>query len=185
MGNSWFLLLTDIDLFSPVCSGELLEIAKLKTPFLDRNVKVVALIPNTPNDQADWLKEAETALRVPFPFPLISDPDLSVCKHLGIVAQDDKIPIPRTVLLVDPNKKIRSLLQYPDPVGRSLVEILRLIDALQLTEKYPVATPVNWNDGNDVYVLPQGVDKKKLDILFPTGVKQINPFTRITQQPNK
>lgn len=185
LGSSWGVLFSHPKDFTPVCTTELGEVAKLKPEFDKRNVKVIGLSVDPLGSHRDWSRDiAETQGTAPN-FPLIADADRKVSDLYGMIHPNanDTLTV-RSVFIIDPNKKIRLTLTYPASTGRNFPEILRVIDSLQLTDAYKVATPVNWQHGEDVIVAPSVTDPAELKQRFPKGVKVVKPYLRTTPQPN-
>jgi alkyl hydroperoxide reductase subunit AhpC len=183
LGNSWGVLFSHPKNYTPVCTTELGYTAKLKPEFDKRNVKAIGLSVDKLADHEGWSRDIEETQGTALNFPLIADPDFKVANLYGMIHPNasDRFTV-RSVFVIDPNKKIRLSLTYPASTGRNFDEILRVIDSLQLTDKYKVATPVNWKQGEDVIIVPavSGEDAKKL---FPAGWKEIKPYLRVVPQP--
>src|SRR5579885_1998092 len=186
LGKSWGVLFSHPRDFTPVCTTELGEVARLKPEFDKRNVKVVGLSVDPLKDHEGWSKDIEETQGHRLNFPLLADPDRKVAKLYDMIHPnaDDTFTV-RSVFIIDPNKKIRLIITYPASTGRNFLEILRVIDSLQLTDGYKVATPVNWKNGDDVIISPALQDENELKKLFPKGYKKLKPYMRITPQPNK
>lgn len=184
-GDSWTILFSHPKTFTPVCTTELGEVARLKDEFASRNVKVLALSVDTTEDQVAWEGDIEETQGQQVNFPMVSDSDRKVSDLYGMIHPNaDNTLTVRTVYVIDPNKKIRLMLTYPASTGRNFVEILRTVASLQLTDKHKVATPVNWNNGEDCIILPS-VDEEAAKKLFPAGWTAVKPYLRITAQPGK
>lgn len=185
-GSSWVVLFSHPKDFTPVCTTELGEVAKLKGEFDKRNVKALGLSVDPLGDHKRWAADIEETQSCKMNFPLIADADRKVSGLYDMIHPNanDTLTV-RSVFIIDPNKKIRLILTYPASTGRNFVEILRVIDSLQLTDKYKVATPVNWKDGNDVIIVPSLQDESEIKRLFPKGYKAVKPYLRVTPQPNK
>lgn len=184
LGNSWGILFSHPADFTPVCTTELGIAAKLKSEFDKRNVKVIALSVDPVESHLKWIEDINETQNTIVNYPIIADPAFEVSKLYGFVHPNasDKFTV-RSVVIIDPAKKVKLLITYPASTGRNFDEILRVIDSLQLTANYSVATPANWKNGEDVVVIPA---IKTEDILakFPKGFKEIKPYLRITPQPN-
>ncbi|MEO6301813.1 MAG: peroxiredoxin [Bacteroidia bacterium] len=184
LGNSWGILFSHPADFTPVCTTELGTVAKLKTEFDKRNVKVIALSVDPVKSHLKWIVDINETQNTKVNYPIIADPIFEVSKLYGFVHPNasDKFTV-RSVVIIDPDKKVKLLITYPASTGRNFDEILRVIDSLQLTAEYSVATPANWKHGEDVVVIPA---IKTEDILakFPKGFKEIKPYLRTTPQPN-
>jgi len=192
LGNSWGVLFSHPKDFTPVCTTELGYVAKLKPEFEKRGVKVIGLSVDPVDRHAAWAKDIEETQGVAVNFPMIGDPALVVSKLYGMLpaeaggdssarnAADNQTV--RTVYVIAPDKKIRLMISYPMTTGRNFDEILRVIDSMQLTLAYKVATPVNWRQGEDVIIVPS-VDNTEARRLFPNGWQEIKPYLRITKYP--
>jgi len=183
LGNSWGVLFSHPKNYTPVCTTELGYTAKLRPEFERRNVKVIGLSVDKLVDHEGWSKDIEETQGQKLNFPLIADPDKKVSNLYGMIHPNasDTFTV-RSVFVIDPSRKIRLTLTYPASTGRNFDEVLRVIDSLQLTDKYKVATPVNWKQGQDVIIVPavKDEDAKKL---FPAGWKALKPYLRIVPQP--
>lgn len=182
-GNSWVVLFSHPKNYTPVCTTELGYTAKLKGEFDKRNVKAIGLSVDKLEDHRDWSKDIAETQGYALNFPLIADPDKTIANLYDMIHPNasDTFTV-RSVFVIDPNKKIRLSLTYPASTGRNFDEILRVIDSLQLTDKFKVATPVNWKQGEDVIIVPavKDEDAKKL---FPQGWKAIKPYLRVVKLP--
>jgi len=192
IGDSWAILFSHPKDFTPVCTTELGYVARLKPEFDARNVKVIGLSVDPVDDHARWAQDiAETQGHAPN-FPMIGDPDLAVAKLYGMLPADTEggstgrtaanNQTVRTVFVIGPDKKIKLLLVYPMTTGRNFDEILRVIDSLQLTAKHRVATPVNWQQGEDV-IIAGSVSDDEARKLYPDGWDAPRPYIRIVPQP--
>lgn len=184
--GSWCLFFSHPADFTPVCTTELGMTAKLAPEWKKRNVKVIALSVDSEESHKGWIPDINETQACTVDFPIIADEDKSVSELYGMMHQSasDKMTV-RSVFFIDPNKKIRAMITYPASTGRNFVEILRVIDSLQLTDGYKVATPVNWKDGEDVVIAPALQDPEDLKQRFPKGYKVVKPYLRMTPQPNK
>ncbi|NJO40984.1 MAG: peroxiredoxin [Cyanobacteria bacterium CRU_2_1] len=184
-GDNWVVLFSHPADYTPVCTTELGEVAKLKPEFDKRGVKVIALSVDDANSHKGWIGDINETQSTTINYPIIADVDKSVSDLYGMIHPNANAKVTvRTVFVVDPNKKLRLTLTYPPSTGRNFEEILRVIDSLQLTDNYSVATPVNWKDGEDVIVVPSiSTDEAKQK--FPKGVTEVKPYLRTTPQPNK
>lgn len=185
IGDNWVVFFSHPADYTPVCTTELGYTAKLKDEFAKRNVKAIALSIDSVEDHKGWIKDIEETQNTKVNFPIIADTDKKVSELYSMIhpKADPKVTV-RSVYVIDPNKKIRATFTYPPSAGRNFNEILRLIDSLQLTDGYKVATPVNWESGEDVIVVPS-ISDEEADKLFPKGYKKIKPYLRVTPQPNK
>jgi alkyl hydroperoxide reductase subunit AhpC len=185
LGDSWGVLFSHPKDFTPVCTTELGYTAKLKPEFEKRNVKVVGLSVDPLDSHAGWAKDIEETQGTAVNFPIIADADRKVSDLYDMIHPNasDTFTV-RSVYVVGPDKKVKLTITYPASTGRNFDEILRVIDSLQLTAKYSVATPVNWKDGDDCIIVP-AVSDEDAKAKFPAGWKTIKPYLRITPQPNK
>jgi alkyl hydroperoxide reductase subunit AhpC len=181
-GDSWLVLFSHPKDYTPVCTTELGMVAKLKPEFDKRNVKVLGLSVDPLKDHAGWSADIAETQGAALNFPLIADADRKVSQLYGMIHPNaDSTHTVRSVFIIGPDKKVKLTLTYPASAGRNFAEILRVIDSLQLTADYKVATPVNWNAGEDVIIVPT-VSNEEAAKLFP-GFKQIKPYLRTTKQP--
>jgi alkyl hydroperoxide reductase subunit AhpC len=186
LGDSWGVLFSHPKDFTPVCTTELGEVAKLKSEFEERNVKVIGLSVDPTSAHKDWVNDINETQNTTINFPIVADSDKKVASLYDMVhpGEDDTATV-RSVFVVKPDKTVALTITYPASTGRNFDEILRVIDSLQLTKEYNVATPVNWKDGDDVVIAPAIQDKDELAQKFPKGYKVIRPYLRMTPQPNK
>jgi len=169
--------------FTPVCTTELAEAARLKPEFDKRNVKIIGLSVDPIDSHAGWEKDIEETQGQAVNFPMLADSDRLVSDLYGMVhPQADPSITVRSVFVIDPNKKVRLTITYPPSTGRNFAEILRVVDSLQLTDAYKVATPVNWKPGDDVIIVPSLSDEDA-KTRFPEGWKTLKPYLRIVKQP--
>lgn len=183
LGDAWGVLFSHPKNYTPVCTTELGYTAKLKPAFDARNVKAIGLSVDKLEDHHGWSKDIEETQGAALNFPLIADPDFKVSNLYGMIHPNasDRFTV-RSVFVIDPNKKVRLTITYPASTGRNFDEILRVIDSLQLTDGYKVATPVNWKAGEDVIIVP-AVSNEDASKLFPQGWKELKPYLRIVSQP--
>jgi len=186
LGDNWGVLFSHPKDFTPVCTTELGATAKLKTEFASRNVKVLAVSVDDVASHKKWIGDIDETQNTKVEFPILGDPDRKVANLYDMIHPNanDTLTV-RSVFIIDPKKKIRTTITYPASTGRNFNEILRVIDSLQLTDNYSVATPVNWKDGEDVIIVPSITDPEVLKEKFPKGFKAVKPYLRITPQPNK
>ncbi|MEH6308216.1 peroxiredoxin [Olivibacter sp. CPCC 100613] len=185
VGDSWVVLYSHPSDYTPVCTTELGRTASLKQEFDKRNVKVLALSVDSVEDHHGWVKDINETQNVEVNFPIIADKDRKVAEAYGMIHPNASATATvRSVYVIDPNKKVRLTITYPASTGRNFQEILRVIDSLQLTENYSVATPADWKDGEDVIVVP-AVKTEDIPSKFPKGYTEIKPYLRTTPQPNK
>jgi alkyl hydroperoxide reductase subunit AhpC len=185
IGDGWAVLFSHPKDFTPVCTTELGAVAKLKSEFDKRNVKVVGLSVDKVGDHEKWSKDIEETQGVAVNFPLIDDASRKVSDLYDMIhpEADDTMTV-RSVFVIGPDKKVKLTITYPASTGRNFDEILRVIDSLQLTANYQVATPVNWKDGDDVIIVPS-VSNEEAEKKFPKGFKEVKPYLRSTPQPNR
>jgi thioredoxin-dependent peroxiredoxin len=183
-GDSWVVLFSHPKDFTPVCTTELGSVAKLKPEFDKRNVKVIGLSVDGLSNHEGWSKDIEETQGVALNFPLIADADRTVSNLYGMIHPNaDNTMTVRSVYVIGPDKKLKLTLTYPASTGRNFAEILRVIDSLQLTANYKVATPADWKHGEDCIIVPT-VTNDEAERLFARGFTQIKPYLRITPQPN-
>jgi alkyl hydroperoxide reductase subunit AhpC len=184
-GDSWVVLFSHPADYTPVCTTELGNVAKLKGEFEKRNAKVIALSVDDVESHNGWIGDIEETQGTAVNYPIIADDDKKVSDLYGMIHPnaDAKVTV-RSVFIIDPNKKLRLTITYPPSTGRNFHEILRVMDSLQLTDNYSVATPVDWQDGEDVVVAPS-IPTEDAKQRFPKGVTEIKPYLRMTPQPNK
>ncbi|MBW4468971.1 MAG: peroxiredoxin [Stenomitos rutilans HA7619-LM2] len=184
-GDSWVVLFSHPADYTPVCTTELGEVARLKPEFDKRNVKVLALSVDPNDSHKGWIDDINETQKTTVNYPLLADADRKVSDLYGMVHPNANAKITvRTVFVIDPQKKLRLTLTYPPSTGRNFDEILRVIDSLQLTDNYGVATPVNWKDGDDVVVVPS-ISTEDAKKKFPKGLTEVKPYLRLTPQPDK
>lgn len=183
-GDSWLVLFSHPKDFTPVCTTELGEVAKLKPEFDKRNCKILGLSVDPVEDHVEWSADIQETQGMSPNFPMIADHDRKVADLYGMIHPnaDDTLTV-RTVFVIDPNKKLRLTITYPASTGRNFDEVLRVIDSLQLTEYHKVATPVNWRQGDDVIIVPALSDDEARE-LFPQGWETLKPYLRVTAQPD-
>ena len=186
LGDKWGVLFSHPKDFTPVCTTELGATAKLKTEFDKRNVKVAAVSVDALDSHNKWIGDINETQNCTVEFPILADPDRKVANLYDMIHPNanDTLTV-RSVFIIDPKKKIRTIITYPASAGRNFNEILRVIDSLQLTDNYSVATPVNWKSGEDVIIVPTLTDPEVLKQKFPKGYKTVKPYLRITPQPDK
>jgi alkyl hydroperoxide reductase subunit AhpC len=169
--------------YTPVCTTELAEVSRLKPEFDKRNVKAIGLSVDSPTNHAGWAADIEETQGQKLNFPLIADADRTVSNLYDMIHPEaDPSVTVRSVFVIDLNKKVRLIITYPPSTGRNFDEVLRVIDSLQLTDAHKVATPVNWQPGQDVIIVPSlsDEDAKKR---FPDGWKTLKPYLRVVKQP--
>jgi alkyl hydroperoxide reductase subunit AhpC len=185
-GNSWVVLFSHPADFTPVCTTELGLTAKLKPEFDKRNVKAIALSVDPAESHKAWISDIEETQGTVVGFPIIADEDRKVSTLYDMIHPNASATATvRTLFVIDPNKKVRLSITYPMSTGRNFDEVLRVIDALQLTDGYTVATPGNWKDGDDVIIPLTVQDPEVLKQKYPKGFTAAKPYLRVTPQPNK
>ena len=185
LGDKWGVLFSHPKDFTPVCTTELGEVARLKPEFDKRNCKVIGLSVDPSDSHKRWANDIQETQGYALNFPVIADADRKVSNLYGMIHPNasDTFTV-RSVFVIGPDKKVKLMITYPASTGRNFVEILRVIDSLQLTSEFSVATPVNWKHGEDVIIVPAVSDedaKKK----FPGGWKTLKPYLRIVPQPKR
>lgn len=184
LGNSWGVLFSHPADFTPVCTTELGLTAKLKDEFAKRNVKAIALSVDPVESHHRWIGDINETQNTIVNFPIIADADRKVANLYNFIHPNASTTATvRSLLIIDPNKKIRLIITYPASTGRNFDEILRVIDSLQLTEHHKVATPGNWKPGEDVVIVPALQDAEEIKQRFPKGYTTIKPYLRLTPDP--
>jgi alkyl hydroperoxide reductase subunit AhpC len=185
LGDSWGLLFSHPKDFTPVCTTELGAFAKRKAEFDQRNVKIIGISVDPLDSHRGWSKDIEETQGAKLNFPLIADSDRKVADLYDMIHPNanDTLTV-RSVFVIGPDKKVKLTLTYPASTGRNVDEILRVIDSLQLTAGYSVATPVDWTEGGDVIIAPAISDDDAKE-KFPKGWTTYKPYLRVTPQPNK
>ncbi|MBO0350009.1 peroxiredoxin [Phormidium pseudopriestleyi FRX01] len=185
-GESWVVLFSHPADYTPVCTTELGEVARLQAEFDQRNVKTIALSVDDVESHKGWIVDIEEVGNVTVNYPILADADRKVSDLYDMIHPHANNTLTvRSVFVIDPQKKLRLVLTYPASTGRNFVEILRAIDSLQLTDNYSVATPVNWKDGDDCVIVPSLKDPEVLKEKFPKGYTAVKPYLRLTPPPNK
>ncbi|GAA4134129.1 peroxiredoxin [Sphingobacterium kyonggiense] len=183
--GKWAVLYSHPSDFTPVCTTELGRTAKLKDEFERRNVKVLALSVDSVPEHLEWIKDINETQNTEVDFPIIADEDRKVAELYDMIHPNASATATvRSVFVIGPDKKVKLTLTYPASTGRNFQEILRVIDSLQLTDEYQVATPADWEDGQDVIVVP-AIKTEDIAGKFPKGFTEIKPYLRTTPQPNK
>ena len=184
-GDQWTLLFSHPADFTPVCTTEIGRTANLAEEFAKRNTKPIVISVDPVDSHHKWIDDVNDTQQADVQFPLIGDEDRSVAELYDMIHPnaDEKATV-RSVFIIDPEKKIRATITYPPSTGRNFAEILRVIDSLQLTDGYSVATPVDWEQGQDVVVSPS-IATEDAKVKFPKGVTEIRPYLRMTPQPDK
>lgn len=185
LGDKWGILFSHPRDFTPVCTTELGYVARLKPEFDKRNVKVIGISIDPLDNHAKWADDITETQGTKVNFPIIADPDRKVAGLYGMIhPKHDEVYTVRTVFVIDPQKKIRLTITYPQTTGRNFDEIIRVVDSLQLTDGYKVATPVNWKSGDDVIIV-NSVDDETAKKTFPKGFKTVKSYLRLTPDPRK
>jgi alkyl hydroperoxide reductase subunit AhpC len=194
LGDSWGVLFSHPKDFTPVCTTELGYMARIQPDFESRGVKIIGLSVDSLDKHEDWAKDIEETQGAKPEYPIISDPSLAISKAWGMLAADvdgdsaDRTPVDnqtvRNVFVIGPDKKIKLILVYPMTTGRNFDEVLRVIDSLQLTANNKVATPAQWNKGDDV-IISGSVKEDEAKELFPDGWESPKPYIRIVPEPSK
>jgi alkyl hydroperoxide reductase subunit AhpC len=185
IGNSWAILFSHPKDFTPVCTTELGEVARLKPEFDKRNTKVIGLSVDGLKEHQGWIGDIKETQGHALNFPLLADADRKVSELYDMIHPNtDATATVRSVFIIGPDKKVKLQITYPMSTGRNFDEIIRVLDSLQLTANFKVATPVNWRDGQDC-IIPPSIPDAEADKLFPKGYKKIKPYLRVTPQPNK
>jgi alkyl hydroperoxide reductase subunit AhpC len=185
LGDKWGLLFSHPADYTPVCTTELGMTARLKDEFDKRNVKVMAISVDPLDSHHGWIKDINETQQTIVNFPIIADPDRKIATLYDMIHPnaDNNLTV-RSAFVIGADKKVKLIITYPASTGRNFNEILRVIDSLQLTANYSVATPANWEDGQDVVIAP-AIKDEDIPAKFPKGHKRIKPYLRTTPQPNK
>lgn len=185
ISDSWCVFFSHPADFTPVCTTELGTVSKYREEFVKRNVKTLAISVDPLSAHNEWVKDINETQHTTLDYPLIADPDRSIANLYDMIHPNalDNMTV-RTVYIIGPDKKIKLMMTYPASTGRNFEEILRVIDSLQLTANYQVATPANWKDGEDVIVVT-AIATEDIPNKFPKGHKIVKPYLRYTPQPNK
>lgn len=184
LGDSWGVLFSHPKDYTPVCTTELGRVANLKSEFDKRNVKVLALSVDPVDSHKGWIKDINETQSCTVNFPIIADPDKKVSELYDMIHPNalNNLTV-RSVFIIAPDKTVKLTITYPASTGRNFAEILRVIDSLQLTANYQVATPVDWKHGDDCVVIP-AIKTEDIPAKFPKGHKVIKPYLRTTPQPD-
>lgn len=185
LGDSWGILFSHPADYTPVCTTELGYTAKLKSEFDKRQTKVIALSVDGVEDHKKWIDDINETQNTTVQFPIIADKDKKVSELYDFIHPNASATATvRSLLIIDPEKKVRLIITYPASTGRNFNEIIRVLDSLQLVDSHKIATPVNWEDGDDV-IVPPSINTEDARRIFPKGVTEIKPYLRYTPQPNK
>ena len=185
-GDAWVVLFSHPADFTPVCTTELGRTAALGAEFSRRGVKPIAVSIDPVESHQSWIKDINETQQTTVNFPILADADRKVAELYDLIHPNASATATvRSVFIIDPKHVVRATITYPASTGRNFDEILRVIDSLQLTDSHKVATPVNWQDGDDVVIVPSIQDLEELKMRFPKGWNAVRPYLRITPQPNK
>ncbi|HJF26655.1 MAG TPA: peroxiredoxin [Acinetobacter lwoffii] len=184
LGDSWGILFSHPADYTPVCTTELGYTAKLKDEFDKRGVKAIALSVDDVESHQGWIKDINETQATTVNFPIIADQDRKVSELYDFIHPNASETLTvRSLVIIDPNKKVRLIITYPASTGRNFHEVLRVVDSLQLTDQHKVATPANWQQGDDVVIVPSLQDEEEIKQRFPKGYKAVTPYLRLTPQP--
>ena len=184
LGDSWGILFSHPADYTPVCTTELGFTAKLKDEFSKRGVKAIALSVDNVESHQGWIKDINETQNTTVNFPILADQDRKVSTLYDFIHPNASETLTvRSLVIIDPNKKVRLIITYPASTGRNFHEILRVVDSLQLTDNHKVATPANWQQGEDVVIVPSLKDEAEIKQRFPQGYKAVTPYLRLTPQP--
>ena len=185
LGTGWGVLFSHPADFTPVCTTELGTAAKLKTEFDKRNTKIIAISVDPLDKHKEWVKDINETQNTVLNFPIIADHERKVADAYDMIHPNSNETFTvRSVFIIGPDKKVKLIITYPASTGRNFNELLRVIDSLQLTANYSVATPANWKDGEDVVIAP-AVKDEDIPAKFPKGYTRVKPYLRLTPQPNR
>ena len=186
LGDSWGILFSHPADSTPVCTTELGFTAKLKDEFSKRNVKAIALSVDDAESHQGWIKDINETQNTTVNFPILADKDRKVSTLYDFIHPNASETLTvRSLVIIDPNKKVRLIITYPASTGRNFHEVLRVVDSLQLTDKHKVATPANWQQGEDVVIVPSLQDEAEIKQRFPKGYTTVKPYLRLTPQPEQ
>ncbi|MGB8695710.1 MULTISPECIES: peroxiredoxin [Acinetobacter] len=184
LGDSWGILFSHPADYTPVCTTELGYTAKLKDEFSKRGVKAIALSVDDVESHKGWINDINETQNTTVNFPIIADKDRKVSTLYDFIHPNASETLTvRSLVIIDPNKKVRLIITYPASTGRNFNEILRVVDSLQLTDKHKVATPANWQQGEDVVIVPSLQDEDEIKQRFPKGYTAVKPYLRLTPHP--
>ncbi len=186
LGDSWGILFSHPADYTPVCTTELGYTAKLQDEFAKRGVKAIALSVDDVESHKGWINDINEIQNTTVNFPIIADKDRKVSTLYDFIHPNASETLTvRSLVIIDPNKKVRLIITYPASTGRNFNEILRVVDSLQLTDHHKVATPANWQQGDDVVIVPSLKDEEEIKQRFPKGYKAVKPYLRLTPQPEQ
>lgn len=184
LGDSWGILFSHPADFTPVCTTELGFTSKLTNEFKKRNTKVIALSVDGVEDHKKWVEDINETQKTEVQFPIIADKDRQVSELYDFIHPNASASATvRSLLIIDPAKKVRLIITYPASTGRNFDEVLRVLDSLQLVDGYKIATPANWKNGEEV-IIPPTISTEDAKELYPKGVREVKPYLRYTPQPN-
>lgn len=185
-GDDWVVLFSHPADFTPVCTTELGCTSQIQSEFAQRGVKLLVVSVDPVEDHHAWIEDINDTQNTNVTFPILADADRTVSSLYGMIHPNDgEASTVRSVFIIDPNQKIRAMITYPKSIGRNFQEILRVVDALQLTDSHSVVTPANWQPGDDVIVAPSITDPDVLNEKFPQGYKELRPYLRMTPEPTR
>lgn len=185
LGNSWGIIYSHPADYTPVCTTELGSTAHLKEDFLKRDTKVIAVSVDELESHHGWIKDINETQSCTIDFPIIADEDRKVASLYNMIHPNASTSATvRSVYFIGPDKKVKAIITYPASTGRNFAEILRVVDSLQLTAEYSVATPADWKSGEDVVISP-AIKQEDVATKFPKGHRVIKPYLRYTPQPNR
>ena len=185
IGDSWCILFSHPKDFTPVCTTELGRAAQLSDEFSKRKVKLIAISVGSVENHKQWIPDINKTQGVDLTFPIIGDESHSISELYHMIhPQSSETVTVRSVFIIDPKKTIRLMITYPASTGRNFQELLRVIDSLQLTDKYKVATPADWKKGEDCAILPSVIDPEEIKKIFPKGFKEVTSYLRLTPDPS-
>ena len=186
LGSQWGVLFSHPADFTPVCTTELGLTARLKGDFEQRGVKAIALSVDPVDSHHAWIDDINETQQTVVNFPILADADRKVSELYDLIHPNASETLTvRSLFIIDPSKKVRLIITYPASTGRNFNEILRVIDSLQLTDSHKVATPANWQDGDEVVIVPSLKDEAEIAQRFPKGYRAVKPYLRLTPQPNR
>lgn len=185
VGDSWVVLFSHPADYTPVCTTELGRTAALKEEFDKRNTKIIALSVDPVESHHGWIQDINETQNVEVNFPLIADPDRKISEAYGMIHPNASMTATvRSLFIIAPDKTVKLIITYPASTGRNFTEILRVLDSLQLTANYSVATPADWKEGEEVVVVPS-IPTEEIPSRFPKGFREVKPYLRMTPQPNR
>ena len=186
LGDHWGILFSHPADYTPVCTTELGFTAKLKDEFSKRGVKAIALSVDDVESHHGWINDINETQNTTVNFPILADKDRKVSTLFDFIHPNASETLTvRSLVIIDPNKKVRLIITYPASTGRNFHEILRVVDSLQLTDQHKVATPANWQHGDDVVIVPSLKDEDEIKQRFPKGYTVVKPYLRLTPQPEQ